>query len=1163
MKRTFICFIGLAFLFFLNYYYSLSHASAETKISSPPDTEPVEETLSSKYMEVTIDQVFPRVMDYNVDGKVMEGQESPTYGLKVNDVLYYPEIDFEKINDHQAEYTMTVKDKEEDLDATFILSLDVKDNKVIYNFDDIKNKENALIKTIEFVDMNFISVNANDNDAEAELTNFSSDVTKPGDHSVEINDSMDDVGTTDRYYTAFLSTDELSAGVWSSSEVDGHDNLTANRYDNENEDKAMGIGSSKLYYHRDFMSEPSSNQPTIKIAIAEDLNDDNKVDWQDGAIAYRDIMQDIKGWQNVNNNVATRIATNFGSEATSPFLKTLDNVKKTALATDGIGQSVQLKGYQNEGHDSAHPDYDDVGDRMGGASDINTLIEESHKFNTEIGVHINAQEAYPAADAFSDDLIEGSESKGWAWLDQSYAIDKIKDLSSGSRAKRLDALQETVPNLDFIYLDVWYQDQWESNRIAEQFMDRGWRVSTEFGTSIPNYSTFNHWAADKDYGGPDSKGINSKVLRFISNHQKDSWVLNAPDFGGTADHPLLGGLELIGFEGWQSDRNFDRFIRKTFDVNLPTKFLQKYYITNWETTDGDPSETNLEEKIKLKDPQNGDTVEVKRKENSRERVIKLNGEVVLDGEQYLIPWVDQDFESPTPETEKLYHWNVDGGESTWILPEEYDEVSKVNVYQITDHGRKDKQVVDVKENQITLDAEAKTPYIVETENADSEADVKVNDWSVDNHIYDSGFYSGTVDDEYTTIEGDQKAVSVIRTNGEEDSNLSSGDYYLNFDNPSKDTSVSRTLSELEPGEDYVAIVYVENDSNKKASIGIEGGAENVSNYTLQNLQKNYDPDDSHAVTSGEFNRMNRMQVSFKAESDSAKLTLEREAGDGQTKFDDIRIVQKSLNNDVSSTIFEQDFESVVHGYYPFVKGSVANNRIHLSELHEPYTQKGWADKKEVDDVIGGNWSLKTSTGDSGMLFQTIPQNYRFEPGVTYKVNFDYQTTAESFLFVSGNEEFDVTNIDNAKGIKVNEKLSSSTDTKTAEFTVKGSRNGHTYIGIFNEGTELDLDTGEGTFILDNLRIEKVSPVSDVSELIKLVELYEETGEYHGDDVAHSLKLHLTAVKQFEDKEAADKVVKHLKGFESLLEHQSKKDKISEKSYSDMQDNTSKLIDEWQ
>ncbi|QKY70347.1 endo-alpha-N-acetylgalactosaminidase [Lentibacillus sp. CBA3610] len=981
-------------------------------------------------------------------------------------------------------YTLSVTDVMEDLDAELKLSLRVNENQVVYKFDEITNDSSANIESLQFADMNFISVNSDDENATAKLTNLSSDVTQPGDTTVEVDSSMDGIGTSESYYTAFLSNDELSAGVWSSSEVDGYGNLIANRYLNDNDVKAMGIGSSKLYYHRDFMPEPSSNTPTIKIAIAEDTNDDNAINWQDAAIEYRDIMQDIKDYENVNNTVGTRIAMNFGSQAQQPFLKTLDNVKKVALATDGLGQAVLLKGYGNEGHDSAHPDYGDVGERMGGADDLNTLIEQGHRFNTEFGVHINAQESYPEADAFSEDLINSPDAQGWGWLDQSYTIDKLKDLYSGARAERLDALKEAAPELDFIYLDVWYQDQWESDRIAEQIMDRGWRMTTEFGTSVSNYSTWQHWATDKNYGGPENKGINSEVLRFISNHQKDSWVLNWPEEGGTADHPLLGGFELAGFEGWQSDKNFDYFIRKTFNTNIPTKFLQKYYVMEWKKAEGDPTETNLEKEIRLEDPSNGDTVIVERKDDSRERIITLNDNVVLDENKYLIPWVEQDFETPTPDSEKLYHWNLDGGESTWTLPDEYEGVSSLNVYKLTDQGRTDKQEVDVVDNQITLNAEPATPYVVSMSEEDP---VQIEEWSTGNHVHDAGFNTGSLDDEFTAIEGDTDAVTVKRTDNEENArNLSSGDYYLSFNSPSEDTSVTRTLRNLEPGKDYVAEVYVENASDLKSSLEITDAEKDVSNFTLRSLQKNYVQADSHASNDGYNSKMQRMQISFTAKDETAKLTLSRKAGEGDTKFDDIRIVQKSLNNHKykSDSVFEQDFENVVQGIYPFVIGNiqgVTDNRIHLSERHGPYTQKGWADKKVVDDVLDGNWSIKVNNGNNGLVYRTIPQHFHFEAGASYKVNFDYQTTADSYRFISGDEAIDENDIDNVEGLKVNEQLASSTESKTAEFVVNGSENGQTYIGIFSDGTSLNMDTGEGTFMLDNLRIEKLEPVLQVDD----------------------------------------------------------------------------------
>ncbi len=47
---------------------------------------------------------------------------------------------------------------------------------------------------------------------------------------------------------------------------------------------------------------------------------------------------------------------------------------------------------------------------------------------------------------------------------------------------------------------------------------------------------------------------------------------------------MLGGAEFEAYEGWVGKTNFNTYRQKTFAINVPTKFLQHYQITNWETT---------------------------------------------------------------------------------------------------------------------------------------------------------------------------------------------------------------------------------------------------------------------------------------------------------------------------------------------------------------------------------------------------------------------------------------------------------------------------------------------------------------------------------------------------------------------------------------------------
>ncbi len=78
------------------------------------------------------------------------------------------------------------------------------------------------------------------------------------------------------------------------------------------------------------------------------------------------------------------------------------------------------------------------------------------------------------------------------------------------------------------------------------------------------------------------------------------------------------------------------------------------------------------------------------------------------------------------------------------------------------------------------------------------------------------------------------------------------------------------------------------------------------------------------------------------------------------------------------------FENNAQGIWPFVvSGSegVEDNRIHLSELHAPFTQAGW-DVKKMDDVLDGTWSVKVNGLDpkGTLVYQTIPQKREVRGG---------------------------------------------------------------------------------------------------------------------------------------------------------------------------------------
>ena len=1063
------------------------------------------DTISSDTMKVYLGKDFPVVARYQilengeeVSNQYMRGNESKLNTVSINGITIQPTVTVEKTEADSKIYSMHVQKDENNINFDMKIKVSVEGNNLTWQVTELKKAEgSAKIATIDVPQLNLLTIDAVEKGANFAGAKASTTTTATGDEFINFEKGFVP-SKSDSYLYGILTNGKLSASVFSNSEAEGDKRIVRN-----NGADSMSLTSAAWYYEAGdkkgqavaskYKDYPVSDLPCTKVAIAADKNEDGNIDWNDGALAFRDIMNVPYRSEAIKDMVNYRIVMNFASMTSNPYLTTADNIKKVYLATDGLPQSVMLKGYGNEGHDSANSEYADIAERQGGAEDFQKLIEIAHDYNTEIGVHINAQEIYPEAASFNEAMLQKPFTNGWGWLDQSHVIDKTWDLSSGARWKRLVQLYDRINgtnfynrqwplavkdsqgevtatkeeikadaisrknNMDFIYLDVWYQDAWETRNIAKEINSLGWRFSTEFSGQGEYDSTWQHWSTDAVYGGASAKGFNSDIIRFIRNDQRDSQVLNYPKFGGTADNPLLGGYRLYGFEGWGGDRDFNNYILETFNQNLPTKFLQHYNVVKWENyEEGQSPVGNHEKEITLKNDA-GDKVVVTRNEKQRnddniERTITLNGKVVLNDVTYLLPWTEEDG------SEKLYHWNLDGGKTTWELPNGWEGLENVIMYELSDQGRINEVSIPVNNGSINLDAKAKTAYVLAKGVAAKELK---NDFGQLDYAVDPGFngYAAgeTLSEDNWSGDITNKSVVVEKAN--------TGDQRLAFNSPSDNVSVTTTISGLKPNTEYVAEVYVENNSDARATIEVNSGDKTVSNYTEASILNNYVKSDQKNGS-----KMQRMQISFTAEKDTAKLTLSRAAGEGSTYMDDIRIVEKSLNNFQEDGSFKQDFETVVQGLYPFVLSSaqgISDPATHLSQLNAPYTQAGW-NGRVIDDVISGNWSLKHHDANTGIIYQTLPQNFRFEAGKVYNVEFDYQSGPDkAYAMVVGDgtnytAPTDDQYLAQARGT-----------TQHVKMQVIGSGSGQTWIGLYQNASKSGTGSmGQRDFTLDNLVIKE-------------------------------------------------------------------------------------------
>ncbi|WP_373895240.1 M14 family metallopeptidase [Virgibacillus natechei] len=91
----------------------------------------------------------------------------------------------------------------------------------------------------------------------------------------------------------------------------------------------------------------------------------------------------------------------------------------------------------------------------------------------------------------------------------------------------------------------------------------------------------------------------------------------------------------------------------------------------------------------------------------------------------------------------------------------------------------------------------------------------------------------------------------------------------------------------------------------------------------------------------------------------------------------------------------------------------------------------------------------------------------------------------------------------------------------------------------------------------------MKPKALSAEDIKLLVKGFETEESIDDRTSHSLQVHLSAVNQYEKKGKTEKIIKHMNGFKTLLDHQIDNDLISENAYSYLKTSADSLIEVWE
>lgn len=291
-------------------------------------------------MSVRLDSDFPHVIDYTLNGKVMNGAELRYNYVTINTTDYKATAEITEQTENSITYHVTPQGIDVPFDVVFTVKEDQVVEILIKNIDE----SNVTVNSIGFPAQPLISANS----AQADASLDAAWVNENSRSIVDLHETIGDknVSTVAPFSvnTPYISADGLSASMFNNCYLGGEEFIYRG-FELPNGEESVGVWNQDFMYRGidgekilPFPSEPGENDLYCRIVITEDNNGDGIANWQDGANALQPIVSDMVPGADDAARSFFHVGYNFASGAQQPFLKVADNMKHLSNYIDRFRQ---------------------------------------------------------------------------------------------------------------------------------------------------------------------------------------------------------------------------------------------------------------------------------------------------------------------------------------------------------------------------------------------------------------------------------------------------------------------------------------------------------------------------------------------------------------------------------------------------------------------------------------------------------------------------------------------------------------------------------------------------------------------------------------------------------------------------------------------------------